>query len=92
MPSKRVFAALFMSPEGWVGHPTRPSGDCYGDHSLSLSLSLSFSVPVIVCVDLVANDTTDRSPTDRSNSAAPGQNGTPDAPNARADRGILVLS
>jgi hypothetical protein len=72
--------------------PWLPVGfcDCYGDHSLSLFLS--FSVPVIVCVDLVANDTTDRGPTDRSNSAASGQNGTPDAPNARADCGILVLS
>jgi hypothetical protein len=72
--------------------PWLPAGfhDCYRDHSVSLFLS--FSVPVIVCIDLVANDATDHGPTDRSNSAAPGQNGAPDAPNARADRGILVLS
>jgi hypothetical protein len=40
----------------------------------------------------VANDAADRGPTDRSDSTAIGQDGTRDATDAGADRGILVLS
>jgi len=49
------------------------------------------SVPVIVGVDLVANDATDHGPTDRSNRAAIRQDGARDATDAGADCRVLVL-
>jgi len=47
--------------------------------------------PIIVSIDLVANNATDYGPTDRSNRAAIRQDSARDATDARADRGVLVL-
>jgi hypothetical protein len=55
-------------------------------------MSTSISVPVIVGIDLVANDATDYGPTDRSNRAAIRQDGACDATDAGADCRILILS
>ena len=60
--------------------------------SIPISISVSISVPIIVGVDLVANDATDHGPADCSNSAAIRQDGARDATDAGADRSILVLS
>ena len=55
-------------------------------------MSSSISIPVIVGVDLVANNAADHSPTHGSNWAAICQDGARDATDASADRSILVLS
>ena len=60
--------------------------------SISMSIPISISVPVIVGVDLVANDATDHGSADCSNSATVRQNGARDATDAGADRSILLLS
>jgi hypothetical protein len=54
-------------------------------------MSTSISVPVIVGVDLVANDATDHGPTDGSNRAAIRQDSARDATDAGADCRVLVL-
>jgi hypothetical protein len=72
---------------------------CDRDQPLSsVSVPVAVVVAVIVAVsipvraDLMANDATDHSPTDRPSRAATGQNGTPDSPNTSAGRGTLILS
>jgi hypothetical protein len=54
--------------------------------------SYLFTPPIIVGVDLVANDAADYGPADCSNSATIRQDGARDATDASADRSILVLS
>jgi hypothetical protein len=47
---------------------------------------------VLFVADLVTDDATDHRTTDRSHSAPLRQDGTRDATDAGADRGVLVLS
>jgi hypothetical protein len=68
--------------------PWLPTGFCAGDRDQCLPL---ISVPVIVGVDLVANDATDYGPTDCSNRATIRQDGARDATDAGADCRVLVL-
>lgn len=56
-----------------------------------MSTFISIPIPVIVGVNLVTNDATHHSPTDRSNRTAIRQNSASNAANAGADRRILVL-
>jgi hypothetical protein len=60
--------------------------------AVSIPVAVIVAVSIPVRADLMANDATDHSPTDRPSRAATGQNGTPDSPNTSAGRGTLVLS
>lgn len=60
-------------------------------YCLSLSV-ISVPVPVIACINLVADDAADHGPADGSNRAAIRQDGARDATDAGTDRSILILS
>ena len=57
-----------------------------------MAVIVSISMVVIAGAQLVADDATDRGPTERPERAAIRQDGTRDAPDTRASQGILVAS